>query len=46
MPLPVDNVTDKGMERLTVDEKGLEEKSNTLPVVDPKGYCLKRVTFD
>jgi len=46
MPLPVDISTDKGLERLIVNEKGLEVKSKTLPVVDPKGYYLKKVTFD
>ena len=46
MPLPVDISTDKGLERLIVDEKGLVLKSKTLPVVDPKGYYLKKVTID
>jgi hypothetical protein len=46
MSLPVDISTDKGLERLIVDEKGLVLKSKTLPVVDPKGYYLKKVTFD
>jgi len=46
MPLPVDISTDKGLERLIVDENGLAVKSKTLPVVDPKGYYLKKVIID
>ena len=46
MPLPLDISTDKGIERLIVDDKGLEVLSKTLPVVDPKGFYLKRVSFE
>ena len=46
MPLPVDISTERGMERLIVDENGLEIISKTLPVIDPKGFYLKRVTIN
>ena len=45
MPLPIDISTDKGMERLIVDDKGLELKSKTLPVIDPIGFYLKKVSI-
>jgi aminopeptidase N len=46
MPLPVEISTDKGIERLIVDDKGHEVISKTLPVVDPKGFYLKKITIE
>jgi len=46
MPLPIDITSDGGMSRMIIDEKGIEVKSKTLPVVDSKGYYLKKITID
>src|SRR5579862_246243 len=46
MPLPVDVSTDSGTQRMTVDKKGLEIKSATLPQIDPDMYYLKKVIFE
>jgi aminopeptidase N len=46
MTLPVDIATERGMERVMVGEKGIEVNSKTVPLVDPKGYYLKKVTIE
>jgi aminopeptidase N len=43
MPLPIDITTDKGVQRMTIDKAGLTIKSTTQPLVDAKGYYLKKI---
>lgn len=44
--LPIDIQTDSGIERTTVDSKGLVVSSSTLPIIDPKVYYLKKVVLE
>ncbi len=46
MPLPLDIMTDKGLERIILDDKTLKIKSSTPPIIDVKGNYLKTVTTD
>jgi aminopeptidase N len=46
MPLPVDIVTDKGTQRMTVTQKGIMVTSETLPLVDPDMYYLKKIIIE
>jgi aminopeptidase N len=41
MPLPIDLLSSKGTERVTLLKEGLIVNSDFPPVVDPKGYYLK-----
>ena len=44
--LPLDVQTSKGRERMMIDKKGVTIKSETMPVVDPDVYYLKRVILE
>jgi len=44
--LPLDVQTSKGRERMMIDKKGVTIKSETVPVVDPDVYYLKRVILE
>jgi aminopeptidase N len=46
MPLPVDIVTDKGTQRMTVTQKGITVTSETLPQIDPDMYYLKKIVIE
>ncbi|MES2332076.1 MAG: M1 family metallopeptidase [Bacteroidota bacterium] len=43
MALPMDITTDSGTQKLMIDQKGITVTSKTPPVVDAKGYYLKKV---
>ncbi len=45
MPLPVEIVTDKGVEKIILDKKSVKIKSNTLPSVDAKGNYYKKLVL-
>ena len=44
MPLPLELNTDKGPINMIMSKEGIRVESNTPPIVDPKGYYLKKVT--
>ncbi len=44
--LPFELLTDKGMERVMLDEKGLNIKNTTMPAVDPRVFYLKRLIVE
>lgn len=46
MPLPVNIVTDAGMQRLVVDKKGITITSKTTLQVDPDVFYLKKVILE
>jgi len=46
MTLPLDILTDEGIQHVALKEKFFVIKSQTAPVVDAKGYYLKTVTTD
>lgn len=46
MSLPLDIVTDTGIQKINVDAKGITVTSKTALQVDPKGYYLKKVIFE
>ena len=46
MPLPLDIVTDKGLQRLQVNKKGLIIKSSVMPQIDPDTYYFKRLIIE
>jgi aminopeptidase N len=46
MPLPLDITTDKGASRQMVDKKGITVTSSTMPLVDTRGFYLKKVTYE
>lgn len=46
MPLPLDILTDKGIERIVLKDKTFKIISSTAPVIDVKGNYLKTVTTD
>ncbi|HLF46694.1 MAG TPA: hypothetical protein VI548_09725, partial [Chitinophagaceae bacterium] len=46
MPLPVDILTDKGLQRMTIDKRGIEVASKTPIQIDPKGYYLKKMILE
>ena len=45
-PLPLDIRTNQGTTRMMVDKKGIVVRSETLPVVDPDVYYLKRIILE
>ena len=45
MDLPVEIITDKGLQRITIGQQGMVITSTIPPVVDPKGHYLKKVIF-
>lgn len=46
MPLPMDIMTDKGSTRMTVTKQGIEVESKVPPLADPKGFYLKKVSYE
>ncbi|MGC4100756.1 M1 family metallopeptidase [Ferruginibacter sp.] len=46
MELPVDIVTDKGVQKMTLSKKPITITSATLPQVDPDMYYLKKVILE
>ena len=46
MPLPVEILTEKGIEKIILDKKGVVIKSNVLPQIDPDSYYLKKVIIE
>ena len=46
MPLPLEIFSDKGSERVMVDKKGINVRSETLPLVDPRVFYLKKVIYE
>ena len=46
IPLPLDIITDRGMERIVLKDKTYKIKSSTAPVIDAKGNYLKNVVTD
>jgi aminopeptidase N len=46
MPLPVNIVTDAGMQRFVVDKKGITVTSKTAPQVDPDVFYLKKLILE
>ncbi len=46
MPLDIDILTNTGIQRIILTEKGSKIISNYSPIVDPNGYYLKTVTSD
>jgi hypothetical protein len=46
MPLPLDIITDKGTQRMTVTKKGITVSSEVLPQVDPDMYYLKKIIIE
>jgi aminopeptidase N len=46
MPLPIEIQTDSGIQKVILDKKGLKIKSATMPIIDPKVYYLKKVTYE
>jgi aminopeptidase N len=44
--LPVDIATDAGVQRTTIDKKGVTVTSKTMPQADPGFYYLKKVTIE
>lgn len=43
MPIPIDIMTDSGVQKINVDAKGVTVTSKTAIQVDPKGFYLKKV---
>ncbi|MGB5005556.1 MAG: hypothetical protein WBO39_01360, partial [Ferruginibacter sp.] len=46
MPLPVNIVTDAGMQRLVVDKKGITVTSKTALQVDPDVFYFKKLVME
>ena len=46
MALPMDITTDKGTERRVVDAVGVKVNSDRAPIVDGKGFYLKKVIYE
>jgi aminopeptidase N len=46
MPLPVDVVTDKGVQRTILGKKPVVIKSTSLPQIDPDVYYLKKLIIE
>jgi aminopeptidase N len=45
MNLPIDIQTDRGIERHVIPEDGLRISSITIPIIDPIGFYLKKITM-
>jgi hypothetical protein len=43
MPLPVEIITDAGVQKIILDKKPLIIKSKTLPVIDAGGNYFKKI---
>jgi hypothetical protein len=46
MALPVNIVTDEGMQRLVVDKKGITVNSKTMLQVDPDVFYFKKLILE
>ena len=46
MEIPVDVTTDKGTTRMTLTTQGITIDSKTPPIIDAKGYYLKKLTYE
>jgi aminopeptidase N len=46
MPLPMDITTEAGTSRKMVDQKGILVNSTTLPLLDTRGFYLKKITYE
>ncbi|HND41292.1 MAG TPA: hypothetical protein PKX51_03180, partial [Cyclobacteriaceae bacterium] len=44
--VPIDIQTDKGLERVTLDGKGISVESTSTPVIDPKVFYFKKVILE
>lgn len=46
MPLPVEIITDSGLQRMIITQKPLKLKTGLPPVIDASGHYFKRVTWE
>lgn len=46
MNLPIEIITDKGKQQLILSQEGTTIQSTFPPIVDPKGYYLKKITIE
>ncbi len=46
MKIPIEIVTSEGTQVLMIDNQGIKIKSAALPVIDPRMFYLKKLTFD
>lgn len=46
MPLDIDVLTNTGIQKIALSDKGVKVISNFTPVIDPNGYYFKTVTSD
>jgi aminopeptidase N len=46
MAIPIEVITDKGSKKITLTKEGIELESESMPIVDPKVYYLKRVAYE
>jgi hypothetical protein len=46
IPLPIDILTDKGVQRITLNKKGVILKSTVVPQIDPDTYYIKKVIIE
>jgi aminopeptidase N len=46
MALPVEIITSAGKQTLMLDKKTIQVLSESLPIVDPDGYYLKKIIYD
>jgi aminopeptidase N len=46
MPIPVDVQTETGIKKLTLTKQGIKAECKTIPLIDPKGFYLKKVTYE
>lgn len=44
--IPIDIQTDKGIERMNLDAKGITLESSTTPVIDPKVFYFKKIILE
>jgi predicted RNA methylase len=44
--VPIDIQTDKGLERINLDEKGITLESTSTPVIDPNVFYFKKVILE
>lgn len=46
MTLPVEIVSDQGTTRAMIPAEGLKLRSRSMPMIDPQGYYLKKITIE
>lgn len=46
IPLPIDITTEAGTKRVTIDSKGIQVNSKTMPIVDADTYYLKKLIIE